>query len=83
MSFSEANQTVMDYPSHEVDLDEEDLDIPWSELVLKENIGTGILMHELYTKELLILPNLLGQNECSFEIFLLRKSLIENFKMFG
>ncbi|XP_027363896.1 serine/threonine-protein kinase CTR1-like [Abrus precatorius] len=41
MSFSEANQSVKDYPIHEVDLDEEDLDIPWSELILKENIGTG------------------------------------------
>ncbi|TKY53468.1 Serine/threonine-protein kinase CTR1 [Spatholobus suberectus] len=41
VSFNEANQSVMDYPSHEVDLDEEDLDIPWSELILKENIGTG------------------------------------------
>ncbi|XP_019461699.1 PREDICTED: serine/threonine-protein kinase CTR1-like isoform X1 [Lupinus angustifolius] len=41
VSFNEANQSVMDYPSHEVDLDEEDLDIRWSELILKENIGTG------------------------------------------
>ncbi|KAH1060691.1 hypothetical protein GLYMA_02G165800v4 [Glycine max] len=40
-SFNEANQSIMDYPSHEVDLDKEDLDIPWSELILKENIGTG------------------------------------------
>ncbi|KAE9592437.1 putative protein kinase TKL-CTR1-DRK-2 family [Lupinus albus] len=40
-SFNEANQLVTDYPSHEVDLDEEDLDIRWSELILKENIGTG------------------------------------------
>ncbi|XP_020233574.1 serine/threonine-protein kinase CTR1 isoform X3 [Cajanus cajan] len=40
-SFNEAEQPVMDYPSHEVDLDKEDLDIPWSELILKENIGTG------------------------------------------
>ncbi|XP_017414492.1 serine/threonine-protein kinase CTR1 isoform X2 [Vigna angularis] len=39
--FNEVDQTVLDYPSHEVDLDEEDLDIPWSELILKENIGTG------------------------------------------
>ncbi|CAJ1967730.1 unnamed protein product, partial [Sphenostylis stenocarpa] len=40
-SFDEEDQPSMDYPSHEVDLDEEDLDIPWSELILKENIGTG------------------------------------------
>ncbi|KAK7279008.1 hypothetical protein RJT34_24049 [Clitoria ternatea] len=40
-SFNEVNQSVVDYRSHEVDLGEEDLDIPWSELVLKENIGTG------------------------------------------
>lgn len=42
-SFNEANQSIMDYPSHEVDLDKEDLDIPWSELILKENIGTGFV----------------------------------------
>ncbi|RZB86630.1 Serine/threonine-protein kinase CTR1 [Glycine soja] len=40
-SFNEVDRSIMDYPSHEVDLDEEDLDIPWSELILKENIGTG------------------------------------------
>ncbi|RDX91734.1 Serine/threonine-protein kinase CTR1, partial [Mucuna pruriens] len=40
VSFNEADQSVMDYPSREVDI-EEDLDIPWSELILKENIGTG------------------------------------------
>ncbi|KAG4996827.1 hypothetical protein JHK82_027620 [Glycine max] len=39
-SFNEVDRSIMDYPSHEVDLDEEDLDIPWSELILKENIGT-------------------------------------------
>lgn len=41
VSFNEANQSVVNYSSHEVDLEEEDLDIPWSELILKENIGTG------------------------------------------
>ncbi|KAK7393020.1 hypothetical protein VNO78_21470 [Psophocarpus tetragonolobus] len=40
-SFNEADQSVMNYPSLEVDLEEEDLDIPWRELILKENIGTG------------------------------------------
>ncbi|KAK7355262.1 hypothetical protein VNO80_14513 [Phaseolus coccineus] len=39
--FNEVDHPVLEYPSHEVDLDEEDLDIPWSELILKENIGTG------------------------------------------
>lgn len=43
VSFNEANQSLVDYPSHEVDLDEEHLDIPWSELILKENIGTGTI----------------------------------------
>ncbi|XP_027189454.1 serine/threonine-protein kinase CTR1-like [Cicer arietinum] len=37
MSFNEANQSEVNYSSRE----EEDLDIPWSELILKENIGTG------------------------------------------
>ncbi|KAG4982760.1 hypothetical protein JHK87_027509 [Glycine soja] len=41
-SFNEVDRSIMDYPSHEVDLDEEDLDIPWSELILKENIGTAV-----------------------------------------
>lgn len=41
LSFNEANQSGVNYSSHEVDLEEEDLDIPWSELILKENIGTG------------------------------------------
>ncbi|XP_045816839.1 serine/threonine-protein kinase CTR1-like isoform X1 [Trifolium pratense] len=41
VSFNEANQSVVNYSSHAVDLEEEDLDIPWSELILKENIGTG------------------------------------------
>ncbi|KAF7820251.1 serine/threonine-protein kinase CTR1-like isoform X1 [Senna tora] len=39
--FREANQSVLDSPSHEVDLGEDDLDILWSELILKEKIGTG------------------------------------------
>ncbi|KAK7277253.1 hypothetical protein RIF29_18404 [Crotalaria pallida] len=41
VSLIEADQSVMGYPSHEVDLDQEDLDIPWSELNFKEHIGTG------------------------------------------
>ncbi|CAI8602035.1 unnamed protein product [Vicia faba] len=41
LSFNESNQSGVNYSSHEVDLEEEDLDIPWSELILKENIGTG------------------------------------------
>lgn len=41
-SSNEANQSIVDCPRNEVDLDKEDLDIPWSELILKENIGTGI-----------------------------------------
>jgi len=48
MSFNEANQSVVNYSSHEVELEEEDLDIPWSELILKENIGTGTVFETLY-----------------------------------
>lgn len=48
VSFNEANQSVVNYSSHEVDLEEEDLDIPWSELILKENIGTGTVFETLY-----------------------------------
>lgn len=43
MSFNEANQSEVNYSSRE----EEDLDIPWSELILKENIGTGTLFETL------------------------------------
>ncbi|KAK7355255.1 hypothetical protein VNO80_14506 [Phaseolus coccineus] len=39
--FNDVDPPVLKYPSHEVDLDEEDMDIPWSELILKEKIGTG------------------------------------------
>ena len=42
-SFNEANPSLMDCPSHEVALVEDDLDIQWSELVLKQNIGTGTI----------------------------------------
>ncbi|XP_061350045.1 serine/threonine-protein kinase CTR1-like isoform X2 [Gastrolobium bilobum] len=41
VSYKDANQSVMNYPSHEVDLHKEELDIPLGELILKENIGTG------------------------------------------
>ncbi|MED6184587.1 hypothetical protein PIB30_048853 [Stylosanthes scabra] len=41
VSVNETNQSVVDCPSQEVDLGVEDLNIPWSELVLKENIGAG------------------------------------------
>ncbi|XP_054813303.1 serine/threonine-protein kinase CTR1-like isoform X2 [Prosopis cineraria] len=36
-----ANQSVLDSPSHRIDLDDDDLEILWSELILKEKIGTG------------------------------------------
>ncbi|KAI9124390.1 hypothetical protein K1719_004312 [Acacia pycnantha] len=36
-----AKQSVLDSPSHRVDLDDDDLEISWSELILKEKIGTG------------------------------------------
>ncbi|KAK7355249.1 hypothetical protein VNO80_14500 [Phaseolus coccineus] len=45
--FNDVDPPVLKYPSHEVDLDEEDMDIPWSELILKEKIGTGGSLYEL------------------------------------
>jgi serine/threonine-protein kinase CTR1 len=47
VSFNEATLSVVNYSSHEVDLEEEDLDIPWNELILKENIGTGTVFETL------------------------------------
>lgn len=40
--FVEGNQFIHSKPSRELALDMEDLDIPWSDLVLKERIGSGI-----------------------------------------
>lgn len=45
--FLEANQSFASKSSSELHLDEDDLDIPWSELDLKEKIGEGILWFEL------------------------------------
>nr|URM60572.1 serine/threonine-protein kinase CTR1 CTRI [Gymnema sylvestre] len=39
--FVESGQIITTGPSRELDLDVEDLDIPWSDLVLKERIGAG------------------------------------------
>ncbi|KAJ9181444.1 hypothetical protein P3X46_009576 [Hevea brasiliensis] len=39
--FSEVSQLVSSKTSNELSLDVEDLDIPWSDLVLKERIGAG------------------------------------------
>ncbi|KAG8647110.1 serine/threonine-protein kinase CTR1 isoform X1 [Manihot esculenta] len=39
--FSEGGQLVSNKTSNELSLDVEDLDIPWSDLVLKERIGAG------------------------------------------
>lgn len=41
--FGDGGQMVPIVPSRELDLDVEDLDIPWSDLVLKERIGAGNL----------------------------------------
>ena len=38
----EGSQMVPIKPSKQISLDVEDLDIPWSDLVLKEKIGSGI-----------------------------------------
>lgn len=50
--FVEGGQMVSSNPSREFTLDIEDLDIPWSDLVLKEKIGAGNLVwltvHKLY-----------------------------------
>lgn len=43
--FSEGGQLVSNKTSNELSLDVEDLDIPWSDLVLKERIGAGISTH--------------------------------------
>ncbi|XP_028783038.1 serine/threonine-protein kinase CTR1 [Neltuma alba] len=40
-SFKKANQSVLDNQSHKIDLDDDDLEILWSELILKDKIGTG------------------------------------------
>ncbi|XP_002530885.3 serine/threonine-protein kinase CTR1 [Ricinus communis] len=39
--FLDANQSFVSRSSSELHLEEEDLDIPWSELVIKEKIGEG------------------------------------------
>lgn len=39
--FGESGQKITTGPSRELALDVEDLDIPWSDLVLKERIGAG------------------------------------------
>ncbi|GFY82708.1 protein kinase superfamily protein [Actinidia rufa] len=41
LRFIEGSQMVPIKPSKEISLDVEDLDIPWSDLVLKERIGSG------------------------------------------
>lgn len=39
--YVEGGQIISSGPSRELSLDVEDLDIPWSDLVLKERIGAG------------------------------------------
>ncbi|KAF5747830.1 serine/threonine-protein kinase CTR1 [Tripterygium wilfordii] len=41
LKFAEGSQLVSSRPSKELSFDVEDLDIPWSDLVLKERIGAG------------------------------------------
>ncbi|KAL5740998.1 hypothetical protein ACOSP7_029870 [Xanthoceras sorbifolium] len=41
LRFAESGQSVPSFASKEISLDVEDLDIPWSDLVLKERIGAG------------------------------------------
>lgn len=43
-SISEGSQLVSGKTSEELSLDVEDLDIPWSDLVLKERIGAGMFL---------------------------------------
>lgn len=43
-SISEGSQLVSGKTSKELSLDVEDLDIPWSDLVLKERIGAGMFL---------------------------------------
>lgn len=40
--FVEGSQLIPNRTSREISLDMEDLDIPWSDLVLREKIGSGI-----------------------------------------
>lgn len=40
--FVEGSQLIPSKPTRELTLDMEDLDIPWSDLVLREKIGSGI-----------------------------------------
>ena len=42
LRFAEGSQLVPSKPSRELALEVDDLDIPWSDLVLKERIGAGI-----------------------------------------
>lgn len=43
--FTDGGQLYPNKPCKELSLDVEDLDIPWSDLVLKERIGAGIYMY--------------------------------------
>ncbi|XP_061975815.1 serine/threonine-protein kinase CTR1-like isoform X5 [Populus nigra] len=40
--FMEINQTIPSKSNNQLHLEEEDLDVPWSELLLKKKIGSGI-----------------------------------------
>ncbi|KAH8497437.1 hypothetical protein H0E87_019920 [Populus deltoides] len=40
--FMEINQTILSKSNNQLHLEEEDLDVPWSELLLKKKIGSGI-----------------------------------------
>lgn len=48
--FSEGSQLVSGRSNKELSLDVDDLDIPWSDLVLKERIGAGILLYRIGVK---------------------------------
>ncbi|CAK7325312.1 unnamed protein product [Dovyalis caffra] len=46
-SLVEINQSMVSKSSNQLHLEEEDLDVPWSELLLKKKIGSGIISFEL------------------------------------
>ncbi|KAI4346434.1 hypothetical protein L6164_007330 [Bauhinia variegata] len=84
-ALGEANESVMNGPNHEVDFDEEDLDIPWSELNLKNIIGTGsfgtVLRADWRGSEVAVkILKVQGFDEEKFEEFLKEVSLMKRLR---
>jgi len=44
----ELNQSIPSKSNNQLHLEEEDLDVPWSELLLKNKIGSGTFSFELW-----------------------------------